>query len=127
MFIAVRFLVSGVPASFRTGSGRSCRTGRRLRKPRGTRKVAEKISRIESVYVDAAQADALTGKGIYLIVDLYNNGSISVSLDSKADDPLFAENNRDRRCYEAKTDGSRVYWPNGASLTLDEIIALLQE
>ena len=84
------------------------------------------MNRIESVYVDAARADMLTGKGIYLVVDLSNDQSISVSLDSKADDPYFKEINRDKRCYEVKTDGRRVFWSNGASLTLEEIIALLR-
>ena len=85
------------------------------------------MPKIIDAWVDAASHDKQPGMGIELIVYLDNNGSISVCLDSKADAPLFSEILRDSRCTEVKTDGERVCWPNGASLTVDEMVVMLQE
>jgi hypothetical protein len=58
-----------------------------------------------------------------IIVMLDNGVKIDLSLKSKLDDPKFAE-----ICELSlpKTDGERLYWLNGASLTVDEIMEMLR-
>lgn len=47
-------------------------------------------------------------------------GSIAIiELTAKHDDPLFAEI---KNLSRPKTDGERIYWSNGASLTVEDII-----
>lgn len=58
-----------------------------------------------------------------ITIELDNGVRINLTLKPKQGDPKFAE------IWELsipKTDGDRVYWPNGASLTVDEIIAMLR-
>ncbi len=72
-------------------------------------------------------------KIIKVLADLENLDEISVELDNgihlgltlkdKMSDPLFAQI---KELSLPKTDGNRVYWFNGASLTVDEIMAMLR-
>jgi len=58
-----------------------------------------------------------------IAIELDNGVYINLTLKPKRSDPKFAE------IWELslpKTDGDRVYWSNGASLTMDEIIAMIQ-
>jgi hypothetical protein len=57
-------------------------------------------------------------------IDLDNGNSIMLLLHCKRNEPLFAEIAKER--FIPKTDGKRVYWYNGASLTLEEIAAMLK-
>ena len=57
-------------------------------------------------------------------IELDNHNLITINLASKQHDPLFAEVLSEQ--FVPKTDGERVYWYNGASLTLDEIMAILR-
>ena len=82
--------------------------------------------RITEVWLDNAGCDKETGIGTYLVVYLDNGQNLTISLDSKADDPLFTDILMSRCDNEAKTDGERVYWSNGASLAVGEILAMLQ-
>lgn len=60
----------------------------------------------------------------YLITVEFDNGNIILlMLESKLSDPLFAEI---EALSNPKTDGERVFWINGASLTVDEIMDMLQ-
>jgi len=80
--------------------------------------------KIESIWLDDARCDE-NGMGIVLNVDLDNGASMIINLDSKANEPLF----RDvvlNRCGKPKTDGERVYWQNGASLSIQEMVEMLQ-
>ena len=82
--------------------------------------------RITEVWLDNAGCDKETGIGTYLAVYLDNGQNLTISLDSKADEPLFTDILMSRCNNEAKTNGERVYWDNGASLTVDEILTMLQ-
>ena len=57
-------------------------------------------------------------------IELDNNTVIMLTLKSKQNEPLIAEAIKEMLL--PKTDGSRVFWLNGASLTLDEIIAMVR-
>lgn len=65
------------------------------------------------------------GMGITLNVYLNNGAGIAFLLDSKANEPLFHDVVMNK-CAPPQTDGERVYWENGASLMLQEMLALLQ-
>ena len=58
-----------------------------------------------------------------VLIKLENGVFINLSLKPKLVDPLFAEI---KELSLPKTDGERVYWSNGAALTIDEIIAMLR-
>ena len=59
-----------------------------------------------------------------LIIDLDNGNVIMLTLKSKNNDPLFNEIIMGR--LTPQTDGDQIYWSNGASLTLEEIIAMIR-
>jgi hypothetical protein len=59
-----------------------------------------------------------------IIIDLDNNNVIMLTLKPKRSEPLFNEVVTGRLI--PQTDGGRVYWQNGASLTLEEIIAMVR-
>ena len=83
------------------------------------------MSKITEIWMDDACCDE-RGRGSVLYVHFQNGEGIIVSLDSKANDPLFSDvlscNCRDR----PQTDGKRVYWNNGASLSISEMFAMLK-
>ncbi|MCL1821109.1 MAG: hypothetical protein FWG36_10720 [Oscillospiraceae bacterium] len=81
-------------------------------------------AKIKRFCVDDASCDE-RGMGMTLIVDLDNGSSILLTLDSKADDPLFRDVVKGI-CGKPQTDGERVYWENGASLTIQNMIEILQ-
>jgi hypothetical protein len=56
-------------------------------------------------------------------VELDNGVVIALKLEPKLNDPKFAEI---RELSLPRTDGNRVYWVNGASLTVDEIMEMLR-
>ena len=56
-------------------------------------------------------------------IELDNGISITLTITGKMSDPLFAQI---KELSLPKTDGDRVYWLNGASLTVDEIMAMLR-
>jgi hypothetical protein len=87
-------------------------------------KIDQKV-KIRGVWQDAACCDE-RGMGIALNVDFDNSAVILVYLDSKADDPLFADIFSGKCETQPKTDGERIYWETGASLTLQELMAILQ-
>jgi hypothetical protein len=72
----------------------------------------EKIVRVE----------ALDEQSQCISVELENGSIILLELTPKLGDPLFAQI---RELSRPRTDGGRVYWANGASLTLDEILEML--
>jgi hypothetical protein len=57
-------------------------------------------------------------------IKLDNGSLITILLHCKRNEPLFADIAEER--FIPKTDGKRVYWYNGASLTLEEIAAMLR-
>jgi hypothetical protein len=103
------------------------RSGRRMSK----RKVAEVVrtatanTKITQVWMDFDTRGKPPGMGIYLVVHLDGRMSLIVPLDTKRNAPLFSDvlfgNTNDK----SETDGTRVYWENGASLTLDDMITIL--
>jgi hypothetical protein len=72
----------------------------------------EKIVRVE----------ALDEQSQSISVELENGSIILLELSPKLSNPLFAQI---RELSRPKTDGARVYWSNGASLTLNEIMEML--
>lgn len=57
-----------------------------------------------------------------IFIELSNGSIIVLELAKKLENPLFAEISS---LAKPRTDGERVYWVNGASLTLDEIMEML--
>ena len=84
------------------------------------------MAKIFDVWMDNVNCDD-NGNGAVLYTELDNNASISVILDPLANDPVFSENilSRQKRSAQPHTDGDRIYWSNGASLTLNEIISMI--
>ena len=78
---------------------------------------------IKSVLEDADTCDE-NGMGMLIFVDFDNDASISFMLDSKASDPLFDTAARGR-AGKPQTDGKRVYWQNGASLTIPDMLSIV--
>lgn len=74
----------------------------------------EKIVRVE----------ALDEQSQCISVELENGSIILLELTPKLGDPLFAQI---KELSRPKTDGDRVYWANGASITLDQILAMLTD
>lgn len=68
------------------------------------------------------KVEALDEQSQCISVELENGSIILLELTPKLADPLFAQI---RELSRPRTDGDRVYWANGASLTLDEIIKML--
>lgn len=60
-----------------------------------------------------------------LDIELDNHNVILLTLMSKRSDPLFAEIIEER--LTPYTDGECIYWRNGASLTLGQIITMLRD
>ena len=56
-------------------------------------------------------------------VELDNGVYLGLTLKDKMSNPLFAQI---KELSQPKTDGDRVYWFNGASLTVDEIMDMLR-
>jgi hypothetical protein len=65
------------------------------------------------------------GMGVDVSFSLSNNHMVSVSLDSKRTDPLYADFLYGRKKPTEETDGNRAYFGNGASLSLDEMIDMI--
>lgn len=57
-------------------------------------------------------------------VKLDNGVLLMLELTPKLHDPKFAEI---QTLHLPHTDGSRIYWTNGASMSLDELMALLTD
>ena len=76
-----------------------------------------KIVKVEAV-------EDYRGKYEEIGIELDNRNVITLTLKSKLNDPLFAEVIQEQ--FIPKTDGGRVYWYNGASLTLEEIVDMLR-
>ena len=83
------------------------------------------MSKITELWMDDAQCDE-RGRGIVLYVHFQNGEGIIVSLDTKADEPLFRDVLKSECRDKPQTDGERVYWENGASLSVEELFAMLQ-
>ena len=81
-------------------------------------------AKIKRFYVDDASCDE-RGMGMMLIVNLDNGQTIMLLLDSKADEPLFNDVLMNK-CGKPQTDGKRIYWSNGASLSLRDMMKILQ-
>lgn len=68
------------------------------------------------------RVEALDEQSQHISVELENGSIILLELSPKLSNPLFAQI---RELSRPRTDGDRVYWANGASLTLDEILEML--
>ena len=79
--------------------------------------------KISSVLEDADTCDE-NGMGMLIFVDFDNDASVSFMLDSKVSEPLFDDAARGK-AGKPQTDGMRVYWQNGASLTIPEMMSIV--
>jgi hypothetical protein len=59
-----------------------------------------------------------------IIITLDNGNVIMLTLKHKRNEPLFDEVVTEH--LTPQTDGGRVYWQNGASLTLEDIIEMVR-
>ena len=83
------------------------------------------MPKIMEIWMDDACCDEC-GMGIVLFVHFQNGEGIFVSLDSKVDEPLFRDVLKSKCRDRPQTDGERVYWENGASLSVQEMLAMLK-
>jgi hypothetical protein len=70
------------------------------------------------------------GEGISgVLLDIcFTNGQVLIlPLAGKARDPSFMELLVNNRLFHPKTDGERVYWNDGPSLTCAEIFQMVKE
>lgn len=58
-----------------------------------------------------------------ILIELDTGVTVNLTLEPKLNNPLFAEI---KELSMPRTDGERVYWHNGASLTMDEIMKMLR-
>lgn len=78
---------------------------------------------ITRVNVDDAICDD-DGKGIVIFVDFDNGAGLRFTLDSITDDPLITDVKLGLggKC---KADGNCIVWRNGASMTIQEMMAIV--
>lgn len=69
------------------------------------------------------RVEALEGQPDLIFVEFDTGTTVLLALESKLDEPLFAQI---RELSNPRTDGERVYWINGASLTVPQIIAMVE-
>ena len=81
--------------------------------------------KIRDIWLDNGCSDGASGKGMAISVELDNGAYFMISLDSKSDEPLFYDVVRGR-CGDPQTDGDRVFWENGASLSVADMMAIIQ-
>ena len=74
-----------------------------------------------------ADYDALPVFGAAITVNLDNDQTIFLSLESKANNPEFVGLRESDRVFKVMTDGESIYWENGPRLTFDEIMEMLRE
>ena len=74
-----------------------------------------------------ADYDALPVFGSAITINLANDQTIFLSLESKAGDPAFDILRDEKLLAAVKTDGESIYWQDGPRLTLDEIMEMLME
>ena len=80
--------------------------------------------RIKNIFLDDACCDK-HGMNMALNVDLDNGSFFTVFLDSLVNEALFCDVVLNK-CGKPETDGSHVYWSNGASLSLQDMMDILQ-
>ena len=73
-----------------------------------------------------ADYDALPVFGSAITINLDNDQTIFLSLESKADDPAFDILRDEKLLAAVKTDGESIYWTDGPRLTFDEIMVMLR-
>ena len=83
------------------------------------------MQKITEIWMDDACCDEF-GMGILLYAHFQNGEGIIVSLDSKVNEPLFSDVLNSACRDRPQTDGERVYWENGASLSVNELFAMLK-
>ena len=83
------------------------------------------MQRITEVWMDDSHCDE-RGMGTVLYVHFQSGDGVIISLDAKADEPLFRDVLSSKCRDKPQTDGERVYWENGASLSIREMFAMLK-
>ena len=83
------------------------------------------MQKITEVWMDDSQCDE-RGMGTVLYVHFQNGDGIIISLDSKVDEPLFRDVLNIKCRDKPQTDGERVYWEKGASLSVQEMLTMLK-
>jgi len=81
--------------------------------------------KITRAWVDDALCDE-RGRGTELFVYFDNGASVTIFLDSKANEPYFTDIIAGRYRDQPTTDGENVCWGNGARLSFNEVFDILQ-
>jgi len=63
--------------------------------------------------------------GDYFSIHLSNEHRVLFGLGSRIRDPAFAALIEHKEFDKPQTDGMRLYWPNGPSLHIDEIMEMV--
>lgn len=83
------------------------------------------MPKIVSVFLDRLHGDGQTD--VSLEVHLSNGQILMISLNLvKADDPCFAKIISGVSRDAPKTDGERVFWQDGTSLSIEEIMEMVE-
>ena len=80
--------------------------------------------KIESIWLDEGGRND-NGMGLILHIDLNNGAYMVFSLDSLVHEPLFSDAVMNR-AGKPETDGELVYWNNGASLSIRDMMNIMQ-
>ena len=79
--------------------------------------------RMESGHLKIVSVGALDGDTFSITLE--SGHTIFLELGSKIRDPVFAALVENGNFCKPLTDGGRIYWPGGASITLEEIVGML--
>ena len=85
------------------------------------------MANIHDAWMDNVSCDN-NGYGAVLHVEFDNNISLSMSLDTFAEDPLFSEIilTTQKNRAQPRTDGISLHWSNGANLSIEDIVAMIR-
>ena len=66
--------------------------------------------------------NVIIGEEYQLTIQFDNNQSVTIDMKSKLYTARFSELRNKQLFYMVKTDGKLVYWPDGLSLSINEIM-----
>ena len=82
--------------------------------------------KIQMVNVSSNETGRDDLSNVSLDISFTNGQSVLIPLTGKAHDPEFVRMYEDWRIAQPKTDGERVYWIDGPSLSYDEILEMVR-
>ena len=82
------------------------------------------MRKIRSVSIAANESNDILGET--LAIFLNNGQTILLSLKSKAEDINFSSMCKNNHFLNPETDGERIYWRDGPSLSFEEIMGMIE-